>query len=103
MDEGLPESWEALEPGTPVLASDGTPVGVVKEVLGSPEEDIFEGIICKTEHGDRFVDWELIGSMHERGVDCKIDGAAAAASLPGPKSAPSVVEAGPCRASGSLA
>jgi hypothetical protein len=95
MDEGLPESWEALEPGTPVLASDGTLVGEVKEVLAAPEEDIFEGIICKTEHGDRFVDWEIIGSMHERGVDLKIDGPAAAANLPEPKSAPAVMEVGP--------
>jgi hypothetical protein len=95
MTEGLPESWEALEPGTPVFASDGARVGEVKEVLAAPEEDIFEGIICKTEHGDRFVDWEIIGSMHERGVDLKIDGPAAAANLPEPKSAPAVMEVGP--------
>jgi hypothetical protein len=94
MDEGLPESWEVLEPGTPVLASDGSRVGEVKEVLGVPEDDIFEGIICKTEHGDRFADAELIESIHERGVDLKLD-AAAAANLPEPGPAPAVMEAGP--------
>ena len=94
MDEGRPESWEALEPGTPVFASDGTRVGEVKEVLAVPEDDIFEGIICKTEHGDRFVDWEIIGPMHERGVDLKLDGAAAAANLPEPKLAPAAMEVG---------
>jgi hypothetical protein len=94
MDEGRPESWEALEPGTPVFASDGSRVGEVKEVLAVPEDDIFEGIICKTEHGDRFVDWEIIGSMHERGVDLKLDGAAAAANLPEPKPAPAAMEVG---------
>lgn len=94
VDEGLPASWEVLEPGTPVLASDGTRVGEVKEVLAAPEEDIFEGIICKTEHGDRFADAELIASIHERGVDLKLDGAAAS-NLPEPKPAPAVMEVGP--------
>ena len=40
MDEGLPESWEALEPGTPVLASDGTPVGEVKEAVTLSNDDL---------------------------------------------------------------
>src|SRR3954453_6860934 len=93
MDEGLPESWKVLEPGTPVLASDGSRVGEVKEVLAVPEDDIFEGIVCKTEHGDRFVDAELIGSIHERGVDLKLD-AAAAAGLPEPKPAAAAMEVG---------
>jgi hypothetical protein len=94
MDEGLPESWEVLEPGTPVLASDGPRVGEVKEVLAAPEEDIFEGIILKTEQGDRFADAELIDSIHERGVDLKLD-SAAAANLPEPKPAPAVMQARP--------
>jgi hypothetical protein len=93
MDEGLPESWEALEPGTTVFASDGAAVGEVKEVLAVPEDDIFEGIICKTSHGDRFVDWEIIGSIHERGVDLKLD-SAAAANLPEPKPAPAAMQVG---------
>src|SRR5690242_17454397 len=88
VDEGQPTSWEALRPGTVVFASDGSVVGKVKEVLAVPEDDIFEGVIIDTEHGDRFADWELIGSLHERGVDLKLDGAAAAANLPEPKPAP---------------
>jgi hypothetical protein len=83
----------ALEPGTPVLASDGTRIGEVKEVLAAAEEDIFEGVICKTPHGDRFADAELIGSIHEHGVDLKLD-AEAAANLPEPKPAPGVMEVG---------
>jgi hypothetical protein len=94
MDEGLPESWMVLESGTPVYASDGARLGEVKEVLAVPDEDIFEGIICKTPHGDRFADAELIDSIHERGVDLKLDGAAAAANLPEPKPAPAAMEAG---------
>jgi hypothetical protein len=93
MDEGQPESWEALQPGVTVFASDGSAVGEVKEVLAVPEDDIFEGIICKTAHGDRFVDWEIIGSIHERGVDLKLD-SAAAANLPEPQAAPAVMEVG---------
>jgi hypothetical protein len=93
VDEGLPESWEVLEPGTPVLASDGARVGEVKEVLAAPDEDIFEGIICKTEHGDRFADAELIDSIHERGVNLKLD-SASAQNLPEPKPAPAVMEVG---------
>jgi hypothetical protein len=91
VDEGLPESWQVLEPGTPVLTSDGARIGEVKEVLAAPEEDLFEGVICKTEHGDRFVDAELIASIHERGVDLKLD-SASAGNLPEPKPAPAVME-----------
>ena len=94
MDEGSPTSWEALQPGIAVFASDGALVGKVKEVLAVPEDDIFEGLIVDTGQGDRFADWELIGSMHERGVDLKIDGAAAAANLPEPKSAPAAMKVG---------
>lgn len=93
MDEGLPESWEVLEPGTPVLASDGSRIGEVKEVLAVYEDDIFEGIIVKTERGDRFADAELIDSIHERGVDLKLD-AAAATNLPEPTPAPAMMETG---------
>jgi hypothetical protein len=94
MDEGLPSSWAALQPGTAVFASDANVVGSVKEVLAVPEDDIFEGVIISTHHGDRFVDAELIDSIHERGMDLKIDGAAAAANLPAPKEAPAAMEVG---------
>ena len=94
MDEGSPTSWEALQPGTAVFASDGSLVGKVKEVLAVPEDDIFEGLIVDTGHGDRFADWELIASLHERGVDLRIDGAAAAANLPEPKPAPAAMKVG---------
>lgn len=94
MDEGLPSSWEALEPGTPVHASDGSPVGQVKEVLAVAEDDIFEGIIVKTPHGDRFAHGDTIDSIHEHGVALKLD-AAAAAELPPPEPAPAAISATP--------
>jgi hypothetical protein len=94
MDEGLPASWEVLQPDTPVFASDGTNVGKVKKVLAVEEEDIFEGILLDTEHGERFVEAEQVGSIHERGVDLKIDAACCAALLE-PEPAPAVMEVGP--------
>jgi hypothetical protein len=93
VDEGLPESWQVLEPGTPVLASDGSKIGEVKKVLAVAEDDIFEGLLVDTEHGERFVQADLVGSIHERGVDLELD-AAAAASLPQPEPAPAAVEVG---------
>lgn len=93
MDEGLPESWEVLEPGTPVLASDGSKIGEVKKVLAVPEDDIFEGLLVDTDKGERFVQADLVASIHERGVDLRLD-SAAAASLPEPEPAPAAMEVG---------
>jgi hypothetical protein len=94
MDEGLPQSWEVLEPGTAVFASDGSRVGEVKEVLAVPEDDIFEGIILKTGEGDRFAHADVIGTIHERGVDLKLD-AAEAAALAKPEPAAAAMGVGP--------
>jgi hypothetical protein len=93
VDEGLPASWEVLEPGTAVFAADGTQVGTVKKVLAVPEDDIFEGLLIETPAGERFAQGDLVGSIHERGVDLKLD-AASAASLPEPEPAPAAMEVG---------
>jgi hypothetical protein len=83
MDEGLPIAYEVLEKGIPVFASGGEQVGTVDHVVAAPEEDIFHGIVIRAEHDRRFVSADLIQSLHERGVDLRID-AAAAAALPEP-------------------
>jgi uncharacterized protein YrrD len=44
MPDGDPVSWRGLVYGMPVVASDGTQVGTVREVLGSDAEDIFHGL-----------------------------------------------------------
>jgi len=93
VDEGQPQSWEVLEPGTPVLASDGSRIGEVKKVLAVPEKDIFEGLLVDTDHGERFVQADLVTSIHERAVNLQLD-AAAAASLPEPEPAPAAMEVG---------
>jgi hypothetical protein len=84
VDEGLPIAYEVLEPGVPVYASGGEQVGTVAHVVAAPEEDIFHGIVLDSERGQRFVPADQVASLHERGVDLRIDGAAAAA-LPEPE------------------
>jgi hypothetical protein len=83
VDEGLPIAYEVLEDGVPVYASDGEQVGTVDHVVAAPEEDIFHGIVMGGQNGRRFIAADQIASLHERGVDLRID-AAAAAALPEP-------------------
>jgi Uncharacterized protein conserved in bacteria (DUF2171) len=83
MDEGLPIAYEVLERGIPVYALDGEQVGTVDHVVAAPEEDIFHGIVMRSAHGRHFVAADQIQSLHERGVDLRID-AATAAALPQP-------------------
>src|SRR3954452_15178807 len=55
MDEGLPIAYEVLDKDVPVYASGGERVGTVDHVVSAPEEDIFHGIVLRTESGQRFV------------------------------------------------
>jgi uncharacterized protein YrrD len=85
VDEGLPIAYQLLEDGVPVLASDGKQVGTVGSVLSAPEEDVFHGLLINTPgHGIRFLEADAIASIHEHGVDLRID-SAAAQSLPEPE------------------
>ena len=84
MDEGLPIAYEVLEPGVPVFASGGETVGTVAHVVAAPDEDIFHGIVMDGELGQRFVPADQVASLHERGVDLRLDRAAVAA-LPEPE------------------
>jgi hypothetical protein len=85
MDEGLPISYQMLEEGVPVLAADEQEVGRVASVLSAPEKDIFHGLLIETkDHGIRFVPAEDVASIHEFGVDLRID-AEEAHRLPPPE------------------
>ncbi len=85
VDEGLPISYEVLDDGVPVLASDGQQVGTVGSVLSAPDEDVFHGLLVNTpHHGIRFLEAGAIASIHEHGVDLRID-SAATESLPAPE------------------
>lgn len=83
MEEGLPIAYVVLDEGVAVYASGGEQVGTVEHVVAAPEKDIFHGIVIRVEGARRFVDAEQVASLHERGVDLRID-AAAAAALPAP-------------------
>jgi hypothetical protein len=72
MDEGLPIAYEVLEKGVPVYAADGTQVGTVDHVVAAPAEDIFHGLVIRTESGSRFVAADEVTSLHERGADLSI-------------------------------
>jgi hypothetical protein len=87
MDEGLPIAYEVLDEGVAVYASDGQSIGTVDHVISAPKEDIFHGIVMRSGTDRRFVAADQIASIHERGVDLRID-AAAAAELPHPDHAP---------------
>ncbi len=81
VDEGLPIAYEVLDQGVPVYASDGEQVGTVDHVISAPSEDIFHGIVMRAEGGRRLVAADQVASLHEHGVDLRIDAAAAAALI----------------------
>ena len=83
VDEGLPIAYEVLEDGVPVYGPDGQQLGTVEHVVAAPKEDIFHGIVMATASGPRFVAADQVASLHEHGVDLRID-AAAVATLPAP-------------------
>lgn len=77
MDEGLPIAYEVLENDVPVMASDGEQVGTVAHVVSAPEKDIFHGLVIELSgSGRRFVEAADVASLHERGVDLRIDSTA---------------------------
>ncbi len=84
MDEGLPIAYNVLDKGVAVLGSDGVQVGTVHHVVAAVEQDIFHGLVISApDHGLRFVEAADVASLHERGVDLRID-SQAAQSLPEP-------------------
>lgn len=72
---GSPISWMTLEKGTSVVASDGSEVGEVGEVVADRQKDIFSGITLSGGlfGTDRFVPADLIGTMTADEVQLTID------------------------------
>jgi hypothetical protein len=89
VDDGRPTSYMALAVGTPVVTSTGTQFGVVHHVLQIPEEDLFDGISVKTNHGLRFVDRDQISEITTTVVRSVLSDEEAA-SLPAPTGPPIV-------------
>ena len=87
MDEGLPIAYELLEKGVPVLASDGEQVGTVDTSERAREGHLPRPLINTPGHGYSLLEAPTsIASIHEHGVDLRID-TAAAQSLPAPEQA----------------
>jgi hypothetical protein len=80
-DDGYAISYKVLERGTPVVASDGSDVGTVREVLENRAEHIFDGLVLDTPGGQRFVDAPEVARIAERRVTLALD-AEGAAALP---------------------
>jgi hypothetical protein len=85
-DEGLPIAYELLESGIPVYASGGEQIATVDHVVCAEAEDIFHGVVLRCAAGQRFVNADDVASIHEHGVDLRID-AAAVDALPEPHGA----------------
>jgi hypothetical protein len=83
MDDGHAISYKVLAHGTDVRSSDGELVGRVDRVLENPREHIFDGIVIRTDRGERFVDAPEVARIAERAVTLLIT-AADAAELPEP-------------------
>jgi hypothetical protein len=74
-----PVAWKVVEPGWAVVTSDGNEVGKVKEMLGDPEADIFDGVAVGAGNVlDRpiYVPSEQVGAIEEGTVHLTIDAVA---------------------------
>jgi hypothetical protein len=69
-----PVSWLVIERGWTVVAADGTEVGKVDEVVGAPEEDIFNGLAISTGllGAPKYVPAERVGEIDEGRVHLEL-------------------------------
>jgi hypothetical protein len=82
-EDAQPVSYEGVPVGVPLLTNAGEPFGTLVKVLEVPSEDLFDGVIVKTDAGQRFVDRDQISEITTQYIKCDLDEAAAAA-LPEP-------------------
>jgi hypothetical protein len=67
-----PVSYEGVPKGVPLLSSSGKEFGTLLKVLEIPSEDLFDGVIVKTDHGHRFVDRDQIAEITTEFIRCDI-------------------------------
>ena len=67
-DLGAPVSYLVLKAGTPVYDRSGSAVGTVVHVLTDEREDIFHGLVLKTDSGHRYAPSKLVDGIFEHGV-----------------------------------
>jgi len=81
VDDDTAISYKALERGTSVVTSDGTTLGTVEGVLDNVKENIFDGLVVRSERGALFVDAPEVARITDRAVTLTI-GATEAEALP---------------------
>jgi hypothetical protein len=45
-------AWQAMPKHAPVVASDGSHIGITEELLGDKDEDIFHGLVIRRDDGE---------------------------------------------------
>lgn len=70
-----PVSWKVVERGWQMIGSDGEKLGKVDEVLGIPEDDIFDGLSVSAGlfKGRHYVPAEQVGPIYEGEIHLLID------------------------------
>jgi hypothetical protein len=76
IDDGIAVHYSELQRGTPVFAADEVQVGTVDEVRDLYRERLLDGIVIRTEAGERrFVDAPEVARTAERAVTLTISSA----------------------------
>ena len=78
-EHGDPISYQALQRGTPVVASDDVELGTVERVIDNAKEHIFDGIVMIAGARQIWVDAPEVARITERRVTLTIDAEEAAA------------------------
>jgi hypothetical protein len=82
-DHGDPIAYTALQPGVAIASSDDFELGTVERVIENKKENIFDGIVMRTDSGFLWVDAPEVQRIAERRVTLSIDAATAAKVLTG--------------------
>jgi len=80
-DAGDPIAYTALQPGVPIVSSDELELGTVERVVENKKENIFDGIVMRTDGGYLWVDAPEVQRIAERRVTLTIDAATAEQEL----------------------
>jgi hypothetical protein len=68
-------SWLLIEPGWAVVATDGSEIGYVDEVVGDDGADIFDGLAISSGlfENPRYLPSEKVGRIFEGKVELRVD------------------------------
>ncbi len=80
-DYGDPIADTARQRGTTIASSDDVELGTVERVVENKKENIFDGIVMRTDSGYLWVDAPEVGHIAERRVTLTIDAETAAREL----------------------